>query len=516
MPLMPCIKLNSVTDHRHILEPYGGPHSRHSCPECGGTKCFSRYIDQVTREYLADEVGRCNREDKCGYHYKPSQYFQDNGIAFETARPQRFRKGEGLRIQPQRDRTPSLVPHDLFLASIELGAGNLADFLLTLADRATVDALLKEYHVGSSRLFPGATIFWQVDARGGVRAGKIFTYDPETGKRRKDLNVSWVHKVAKLPDFNLVQCLFGEHLLKVHPRKRVAIVESEKTALIASLRFPDVIWLAAGGINGLSERACKCLRGRKVTLFPDLGAGFEKWSQKAEELAKIVPMAVSTFLQDRATAKECAEGLDLADFIVPELRAQWGQLVPQVPLMPGSRTTKASQSDQPAPQPQLISETPVLRAQFIAAVNAEASGTSEESSAMACERLGIPYSTALQILDDYATELGYSLEAVIEEPNEAETILPPLDPQTELLSSSVAELETWLGMRGVISGPVTLYPHLRIESPEKFICGHLEMARAHEGNAVFQPYLDRLVAFRGALLAIELPPSGTVKYKGSL
>ena len=28
--------------------------------------------------YINDRVGKCNRIDKCGYHYTPKQYFEDN------------------------------------------------------------------------------------------------------------------------------------------------------------------------------------------------------------------------------------------------------------------------------------------------------------------------------------------------------------------------------------------------------------------------------------------------------
>ena len=28
--------------------------------------------------YINDKVGKCNRLDKCGYHYTPRMYFEDN------------------------------------------------------------------------------------------------------------------------------------------------------------------------------------------------------------------------------------------------------------------------------------------------------------------------------------------------------------------------------------------------------------------------------------------------------
>jgi len=81
----------------------------------------------------------------------------------------------------------------------------------------------------------------------------------------------------------LQQCFFGEHLLTLYPDKTVAIVESEKSALIASAVFPILIWLAAENLNEISLEKCQILKGRNVTLFPDLG-GYTKWTEKYKEL----------------------------------------------------------------------------------------------------------------------------------------------------------------------------------------------------------------------------------------
>jgi len=47
------------------------------------------------------------------------------------------------------------------------------------------------------------------------------------------------------------QCLFGEHLLSdtsaTMSAKPVAIVESEKTALVAAMFIPDFVWLVRPG-----------------------------------------------------------------------------------------------------------------------------------------------------------------------------------------------------------------------------------------------------------------------------
>jgi hypothetical protein len=115
--------------------------------------------------------------------------------------------------------------------------------------------------------------------------------------------------------------LFGEHLL-IDKCKPVAIVESEKTAIISSIYLPQFIWLAFGGI-GFNIDKCSILKGRTVTLFPDLSkpkegqlTAFEKWSNKAKELSHLAIFTVSDLLERKATEAERKQGLDLADLLI--------------------------------------------------------------------------------------------------------------------------------------------------------------------------------------------------------
>jgi ribosomal protein L10 len=121
-----------------------------------------------------------------------------------------------------------------------------------------------------------------------------------------------VHSALKISDFK--QCLFGEHLLK-NNTKTIAIVESEKTAVIASAYLPQFIWLAAGSKDGLNAEKCSVLKGRTVVLFPDLD-GFEKWSSKANELSHIAKFTVSNLLNSKATEAERKQQFDIADYLV--------------------------------------------------------------------------------------------------------------------------------------------------------------------------------------------------------
>ena len=68
-----------MNDYRYQLERYRGVSTRYTCPQCRRKHAFTRYIDtENNNQYLSDNVGKCNRLDKCGYHYTPREYFTDN------------------------------------------------------------------------------------------------------------------------------------------------------------------------------------------------------------------------------------------------------------------------------------------------------------------------------------------------------------------------------------------------------------------------------------------------------
>ena len=117
------------------------------------------------------------------------------------------------------------------------------------------------------------------------------------------------------------QCLFGEHLLAYASSmaRTVAIVESEKTALIAALFIPDLVWLATGGMHGcFNSEAMQVLKEREVILFPDLKAT-DEWRQRLSMLETICRrVTCSDLLEKMATDEQRSRGLDIADFLLME------------------------------------------------------------------------------------------------------------------------------------------------------------------------------------------------------
>ncbi len=303
-----------MNEHKYILEPYKGMNTRYSCPSCQQRdKTFSLYINTETGEHIQPTVGRCNRQSNCGYHYTPKQYFQDNNISFDIPQPKAY-KPRPVTPQPK---PISFIPIEVFKASLKgHEANHFVQFLIDLFGVEIAGQLVSRYFIATSKYWDGATVFWQIDTKGNIRTGKIMLYSPTTGKRVKEPfnHINWVHKALKQLEFELKQCLFGEHLL-IDKTKPVALVESEKTAVIASVYLPQFIWVAVGSLTNLNSEKCSILKGRIVTLFPDLN-GFDKWNSKAKELSHLATFTVSDLLERKASEAERRQGFDLADYLI--------------------------------------------------------------------------------------------------------------------------------------------------------------------------------------------------------
>lgn len=242
------------------------------CPKCHQMR-FVPYVLASDGKTIAKDgggnaiYGRCDREDNCRYHLYPGKEIEPNAVA-----------------TPIVHKEPIVFRSDVIKVNCD---DILFDWVASTIGKVKAEILWHAYNVGS---LDRKTIWWQMDINGRVKAGKVMEYGNDGHRVKDDLHpyaVNWCHKNRKFNDWydgeELEQCWFGEHLLTRHPDKPVAIVESEKTALMMAAWSKPFVWIAAGGSQGIkSDRKAKVLDGRKVVLIPDNGKWWE-WREVAKK-----------------------------------------------------------------------------------------------------------------------------------------------------------------------------------------------------------------------------------------
>ena len=361
-----------MSEYRYQLERYRGRSTRYICPQCKRKQSFTRYIDTYNNnEYISDNVGKCNRIDKCGYHYTPKQYYTDNPWKRDTPpreegslrpcgyhytpkqyytdnpwkrdTPKQYytdnswmrdtKRGEDcsfVLFYRENERTntqpPSLIPEWVAEGSLSRESTHI-QWLRTMFGTAQAERIRQLYGVGGTR--DGRVVFWQRDTEGQLRTGKVMAYDPVSGRRTKGAgSCDWVHSIMlrqqRLEEpYNLVQCLYGEHLLKreEYASATVAIVESYKTAHVGAILLPEMVWMAVDSLQGLTAERLAPLRGRDVVLYPDEGRGEEIWREKIPSIAREVGFryTLSTLIALYDTKRlDSSLGRDIADLVVVE------------------------------------------------------------------------------------------------------------------------------------------------------------------------------------------------------
>jgi hypothetical protein len=299
------------------------------CPLCGsGTgpnksgafritgekwRCFACGRGGDVLDLLGEIEGLPGFKDRAS---RAVELFGDAGVVASGAAP--------VRREPKPEPEPSFIPDEIMRRSFDhYDQNNFALWLVRVFGEEKALELAFAYGLGTSKHWPGACCFWQIDEEWRVRRGKVMLYDAETGRRVKSPGnmVAGVHWLLGMPDRKPEPCLFGLHLAAADRSKPVAVVESEKSAVIGAGVRPEAVWMATGGKGTLNRKMLEPLQGRRIILFPDLGA-FDEWTEKA---AGWPGVEVSDVLEKRATAKERAAGLDVADYLLREHGASGGR-----------------------------------------------------------------------------------------------------------------------------------------------------------------------------------------------
>lgn len=201
-----------------------------------------------------------------------------------------------------------------------------SDFCLEVVEKGllTEDQMhraAERYQLGKSR--SGKTIYWMIDNLGICRDGYI-----GSSSHTAD---TWVSTLLKHRFPDLAQyippsehCLFGLHLL-VSPLPGVAIVESERSAVVLSELYPQSLWLATAYPANLSERLFEPLQGHPVTMFPPTDETMDTylaWLEVADQARRKyhLDITVSSLLEDHASPDQKQRKIDLLDYWMENLR----------------------------------------------------------------------------------------------------------------------------------------------------------------------------------------------------
>ena len=249
----------------------------------------------------------------------------------------------------------------------------VASGLLTAEE---LQAASEIFHLGTTK--DKRVVYWQIDAEGRVRDGKLMAYDErchrvKPGEHDTRRSVSWAgyeFRQCGLLDRNweATHCLFGLHQLNSRPDDMVCIVEAEKTAVICSQKFKDSIWMAAGGLEQLNVEKLRPLIGRQVILYPDTdpeGEAFKKWYDIAWRARCELEMdiAICNVLEENATPEQKEAKIDLVDFIEKDiLNAKDAPVAEDMPVAEDAPVgtdvpAKADEAPAIADTPSVIEET---------------------------------------------------------------------------------------------------------------------------------------------------------------
>ncbi len=290
---------------------------KYHCPACS-KKTFKRYVFTESGQYVGDDFGRCDRENNCGHHQLPERDIPEP----VATRP---------KLPPPVVLTPSLD----YLQSLE--SDTRSHFHSFAVNSLGISpAHLKLWGIGSKWKF---TAFLLINRDGVPVNAKFVAYTP-AGKRDKSENSEGAPNsiphylgkaylrsekietdTAKLEDwqdyYKFARCFFGEHLFD--PRRDTCLVESEKTAVIASFFFPGYNWLATGGNHGMMFDQFEIFygyTGRIWNIVDNDIAGYEKsktiqWLDKLAELREKKDEILSVNILEGLPS-----GYDLADAII--------------------------------------------------------------------------------------------------------------------------------------------------------------------------------------------------------
>lgn len=443
---------------------------KHICPNCNKKK-FVKYVDINTGDYLPEKYGRCDGENKCGYHLNPYSdgYGKDNNSNWKYEAP-----------KPKRKPIIERVHFDFDEFQKTLTGYEKNNFIQTLLNHVPypinntdISKAIGLYGLGTitGSFMTGALTIPYIDYNGNVRAIQVKQFDENNStiktnflhsilandlRFRKELLPKWLDDYEKQD--GRVTCLFGEHLLKQYPTNPIALVEAPKTAIYGTLYFglpdkPDnLLWLAVFNKSSFSFDKLKVLKEREIFVFPDLskdGGTFNEWKSKAKEYQSKLSgtrFIFSDLLERLASEKDKQDGNDLADILI---KLDWRQFRRQQPEKP---------IEVKVPDPIVVSEIVKPQPRI------------EDKPKM--------------LTNDTTTSNWISGNTGKSQNN---------------WDGRIMKLKTFFNSIDLPSGEIRLSKSEVITDVQKFITSHLSQVKRHNGKMTFEPYLLRLEKMKNIL-----------------
>jgi hypothetical protein len=282
---------------------------KYPCPQCGHKSCFVVYLDNESKQPVdVNQFGRCDRENNCCYHLAP---WTDPELA-EKARKefvptpdpeerQIYPSDETVHRITQRTKT-CVSPFHRFCNKLTISNDHLMRFGVYSDDEKTV------------------FVFRNTEER--VVNMKWFKYKDD-GHRDHDFKSFSLKNPPPPPQVDGTSkifvekhklCLFGEHLLDKSKARKVIVVESEKTAAMASFFYKDFDWVSCASNNGLTDEKIRVLHNRTVIWLCDADAAGRNNKSIERASQYISEFYLVDLFPDRS------DGYDIADAICDGIR----------------------------------------------------------------------------------------------------------------------------------------------------------------------------------------------------
>ena len=277
--------------------------------------------------FIKNTNGKRTNQLNINYNEWDFKHFQSEGNITLITRNTPICKPNNVDFQKQP--IVNIIDEVLLHTLKNYDTNTLVTILYSKFGTDVVNKVLHLYFVGTCDkyiTFPFISILGHCRAISLIeysKIGKRVKTEPQARNIHTYLSFAYTAKGEALPTWllnyknsvNKFNCLFGEHLMNQFKHKPIAIVEAPKTAIIASMFYPEYLWLACGGLGYLTANRIEVLKNRDVYLFPDNSVddtAFILWNKKAIEFG----FTCVNILEQLANDNNKIDGHDLADYIL--------------------------------------------------------------------------------------------------------------------------------------------------------------------------------------------------------